>query len=557
MNWESLFSEHVLERGFEYFDRGLVADYKEDDNGLIEATVHGNEDYNVIISSVNRRIFDINCNCPYAETDNYCKHMAAVLFFADEKQKKERLAKKKSAKKVTQNTKNNIKKLIDEVDEEVIRNFLSAILEQDEKLFRLFKRLLHCEIDEEEIKQYKKQINNLFKKYAGRDDFIDYYSARSFVAELEKFLEEDIQQLLDNEQYKEALELTNHLFIKLGNQVMDDSDGGLRILAEICMRIWDDVLFHCEIKLKRTMFKWCIYHLGGSVYDYMEEYIEQLLFENFLEIEFLEEKLILTEKKVFELKQEPNSWIRDYHAGNWAMYHIILMKNLKFSEPKIAEYCQENLEFEVVRKYTIGECIKRKDYELAIQLLKEGKEKSKEFAGLLIDYSMGLKKLYQETGNKQEYENELWLLMMQYKVGDVDIYKELKSLYSDIEWQEKRERIFKDSPPYTNVDKLYKEDKLYDRLLKSVIEFPGLDKLFEHEKCLKNIYPKALLEKYENTLREVAVNSASRSRYKEWVRILKRMKKYPDGTEIVNKIVIDWEEMYKKRSAMMDELSKL
>ena len=70
---------------------------------------------------------------------------------------------------------------------------------------------------------------------------------------------------MDNNQLKEAFELTNYIFIKVGNQDMDDSDGGTGVVVDKCMNIWRKILCSCDIKLKREIFKWFIDHLDGSV----------------------------------------------------------------------------------------------------------------------------------------------------------------------------------------------------------------------------------------------------------------------------------------------------
>ncbi|SDX98906.1 hypothetical protein SAMN05421736_10186 [Evansella caseinilytica] len=119
--------------------------------------------------------------------------------------------------------------------------------------------------------------------------------------------------------------------------------------------------------------------------------------------------------------------------------------------------------------------------------------------------------------------------MLEYKAGDSDIFKELKSLYPEEQWEEKRETIFKKLPPYASVDKLYEFEKLYDRLLKRVLDSTGLYLLTEYETCLKKLYPQELLNKYETVVRDMASHTSDRKRYREIVAILRRMQKYPEG----------------------------
>lgn len=560
MIWQQLFQEHILDRGFDYYNRGLVEDFEEGPD-FVQATVQGSHAYDVFIDIEDGRILDTDCECPYAAGGNHCKHMAALLFYmedhegsSDEDPDEEELP------MVFQNVtdkEESVVELVKKVDNVFVRNFLVDILENDEKLLNRFKSALCCEVTPTDMKRYRKQINGIFRKYAGRDNFIDYYNAGSFFSELEEFLDYDIQGMQDNGQYKEAFELTSYIFVETGKQDMDDSDGGIGQLAAQCVEIWEDILEECDMELKRKLYQWFKEHLDGSIIDYMQEYIEQILFENFPEAEFLADKLKFTEEKVYEYKNEKDSWNGRYQVGNWGRKHIGIMIEQGAEQDVIDDYCKKYLEYNSIRKYYIENCIQRKAYDTAIHVLKEGKEVDKDFPGLLSDYSLQLKNLYKLVGNQQAYEDELWSLVLKYRAGDVDNFKELKSLYTEEEWKEQRETLFKKLPTYAKIDKLYEVEKLYDRLLKIVLDSAGLFKLTEYEKSLKKKYPKELLDKYDLEIRKMAVFTSDRKRYREMVAILRRMLKYPEGNKKVEGIVLDWRMLYKNRPAMMDELNQL
>lgn len=550
MKWQRLFSNRILDRGFDYYKKGFVTHFESGQN-YVKGIVLGNRKYNVSIDISNGKIFDMNCDCPYAYQGDHCKHMVALLFHMDSDTEINENPEKASP------TKDSIMALIKDADEESIRDALSVILENDEKLYLRFKHALHGKFSANDVKIYRNQIDSIFERHTEIDEYIEYYNAYSFISELTEFLEENIHQMLKTRQHETALELTNYLFVKLGDQDIEDSDGGINTIAEMCIDIWRTILKDCDMKIKKDMFEWCISHLDGSVIDYMEEYIESIFFDNFLEEEFLDDKIKFTEDRIIQYKKEKDSWSNRYYIGNWAMHLINLMKQKKVSDSTIEEYCTENSDFDVVRKYYIEKCIKKKDYETAIHLSKDGKEKAGDAIGLVIDYGLKLKQLYSQIGNQKEYENELWFLMLKCKTDNIDIYKELRDFYTETEWKEKREIIFSALLLSDSVDALYEEEQLYDRLLKKVLDSSELNKLMKYETCLKTIYPNELLEKYETTVKNMATKTASRRHYQEIVNILKRMKEYPDGSHRVNKIVDEWRIVYKKRSAMMEELNKI
>lgn len=565
MDWKRLFQSSILDRGLQYYKQGLVEDFCEDTD-FIQATVQGSEAYDVFIDIADGQILDMNCDCPYAGEGNHCKHMAALLFYmeaANANTNKDGSDGKKAGTgtKIRSDAapprEESIRGLVEKADESVIRNFLTEILENDEKLFNRFRSILCCEIAPADMKRYKNQIDGIFRKYSGRHGFVDYYNVGPFTVELEEFLDYDVRVLVDNSQLEEAFELTNYIFLTTGNQDMDDSGGETGMLAYRCLETWQEIIDHCDMDLKRKMFRWYTGHLNSSIVDYMEDYIEQILFGEFMEDEFLAYKLEFTEKKVCAYKSEKDSWKRGYHAGMWALKHISVMQARKMPEDLIDEYCKENLEFSSVRQYYVKNLISKEKYDAAIRVLEEGKAADKRSPGLVADYSLQLKDLYRRTGNNQAYEKELWSFVLEYGAGDVAAYKELKSLYTEKEWEEKREVVFKNLPPHAAVDKLYEVEELYDRLLNFVLDSTGLHNLIAYEKYLKPLYPTELLAKYEAIVKSMASHVSNRKYYQEVVAVLRRMQKYPEGMEKVKKIVADWQLVYRNRPAMMDELRKL
>jgi len=548
MSWYQAFAEQILSRGLDYYQRGLVnkIDIRED---FIEASVYGSRVYEVKIKLEDGKITNMKCNCPYAYDGNNCKHMAAVLYGVDDAEPMH--------KEHSEEIRGSLDDLINGADVRVVRNFLANILMNDEKLLNQFKRHLKCELTPEDMKRYKNQINGIFDSHSGLYGFIDYYSAGEFATELQEFFDEEISGMVESEQYDEAFELTNDIFIKLSNQDMDDSDGETRMIAESCMEVWEDILEYSDKPLKTKMFRWFIEHVNGSVVDYMEEYLEKILFDHFKEEAFLAEKLVFTDHQVRKFKKEEDSWLRGYAAGKWAIRRIAIMEEQQVAEMTINEYCEKHLEFSEVRKYYIERCIERKAYDKAIHLLEEGKQVDRNYFGLVRHYSLQLKSIYKQTGNNQAYEKELWSLIREYSKGDMEIFNELKALYSEGEWEKQREIIFNDISPYSGVADLYESEKLYDRLLQVVLESPNLNTLQAYEKSLKKLYPQELLEKYEVAVRDMASHTTNRKRYREIVTLLRRMQEYPVGREKVNKLVDEWRTIYRNPRAMMDELSKL
>lgn len=205
----------------------------------------------------------------------------------------------------------------------------------------------------------------------------------------------------------------------------------------------------------------------------------------------------------------------------------------------------------------IDSCLQKKEYDKAISLLDEGISEKENYMGLVSHYSRTKKDIYLLMGNKDAYIEQLWTLVLEHAVGNMELYKELKSQYSESEWAEQREKIFKMPPKYTDISVYYNEEKLYDRLLECVMKSSGFYMLKRYETVLRKDHPEQILEKYKDELNKMSVISSDRKQYSYMVSVMREMKKISGGTKVVEQIVEEWTNKYRKRPAMMDELNKL
>ena len=82
-NWSSLFTPTILSRGRSYFSLGKAKKLATEDYGY-SVTVRGSKNYRVEFDlDFDGDIEYISCTCPYAMQGEYCKHMAAALFYLE------------------------------------------------------------------------------------------------------------------------------------------------------------------------------------------------------------------------------------------------------------------------------------------------------------------------------------------------------------------------------------------------------------------------------------------------------------------------------------------
>lgn len=557
MEWEHLFESHILERGWDYYENEYVQEILKEENG-IKAWVEGSELYKVHIGIADGEVINMTCTCPYAEGGLNCKHMAAVLYMFEEEDCVDineditELNRDKNKPFI------NAYELVKGAEEDLVRKFLVDILKSNGALLNRFKIAVSQDISEDDIRVYKRQIDQIFRKYEGRGNFIDYYHASGFISDLYEFLCEDIRTMLDNKQYEAAFLLSTYLFVKVGNVDMDDSDGGTGMISDECQDIWFEILEESvDERLEQKMFQWFINSLDGSVIDYMEDYIEETLFVYFKENKYMEEKLKFTDKMIKSASEKKDAWNSDRLVGYWVKRHLDILVEMNVDKLEINAFCRKYWNLSEIRKIYIEKSVNEKNYIRAIEILNESKKIDADFRGLVYDYSVKLKELYKLIGDDTAYKNELWKLISDYDKGNLNIFRELKSLYSVDEWEVKRQIIFDNYKNYYGIEKLYLEEKMHEKLLKVVIESVGLYSLTEYEKVLKPIYEKELLDKYEREVRSMAYRTSDRKFYKQIVSVLERMQKYEKGTVLVRSIVTEWRWIYKNRRAMMEELERL
>lgn len=566
MNWKKLFAIHILERGYDYYCDDAVENMEISDD-IIRADVIGSEDYEVEISLSNGEVTDMYCSCPYALDGRNCKHMAAVLYEWSENEVEE---KKEDENAINTDlfqpayTVNSHKKKLTAVEELVrganeddVRSFLAAVLAEDEKLLLRFHNIINKQVTREDINNYIRQVDIIADRYLGRNHFISYYEADGFISELEEIIDEDVRRMIDNGNYLSAFEVMNYIFVLIGDVDMDDSDGGTGMLADRIYQLWLELLVKVSSEEKRKMFEWFTSHLDGSVIDYLEEYIEQIIMGEFEEKEYEQAKLDFIEDMIARSEHKDSDWSRDYGVGKWAVRYLEMLQEKKASDEQIKEVCKRYWKNSSVRRYYVDICMKKKEYDNVLQILDECILLDKQYRGLISEYSEKKKEIYLLQGNKSAYIEQLWKLVLEHEPGNLELYRELKKQYTADEWLVKREEIFGKLPAYAHVERLYKEEKLYDRLLVYVLNSPGLYALQEYEKVLKKEYPEQILNKYKDEVSKMAVHTSDRKNYAHLVSLLRKMQQIKGGSKLVEQIVAEWKIKYKNRPAMMDELRKL
>ncbi len=544
MQWKHLFQRHILARGENYFLDELVTEFSSDEEGA-DALVCGTEPYEVNIHLEGGQIVEMFCDCPYAESGENCKHMAAVLFCLEDQ-----LNWTASKTKPVPADNIDVATLVAQMDEQTVKNQLIEIWRQYPQLIpkNMFKTSQHLELS-----FLKAEIRAIFDEHEDDSGFIDYYGAFDFGSTLEEFLQEHIPKLLTTEPV-EACELLFDTIDLLDDCAIDDSDGVLMMLLTMCSEFLKELIENSSTAVQQQLFAALSEKLTEEALSSDE--LEELFFNYFTEPNFLEMKLQFVQQKIEQTQIRKDRLTKEYYLGKWLEYQLDLMEDLQVPEAEIEAFCQQHLQINTVRKYYLADCIRNKKIEQAIKLAQEGKIKQREFWGNVIYYSKQLKELYRMTGDQKMYEKELWSLLVNYSARDLDIFKEARAYYQT-NWPTKRKLLFDAITDVSFKAELYVEEQLDEDLLNLILWQKDLRLLNQYEARLKEKYPQQLLEKYASVAIQMAARSGPRSHYRQIVDLLQHMRTYPTGETRVQQLLADWQSSYKNRPAMLDELRKI
>lgn len=97
---------------------------------------------------------------------------------------------------------------------------------------------------------------------------------------------------------------------------------------------------------------------------------------------------------------------------------------------------------------------------------------------------------------------------------------------------------------------------MFEQLLEKIEEQESAYVLDLYEKILKKRFPKRVRDLYIKYVKVSMSSVSDRKKYRELIRYLKKIARYPDGKRLTKGIADEWRKEYKRRSALIDELKK-
>jgi uncharacterized Zn finger protein len=212
-----------FERGWGYVD--AVEDLEVRD-GQVTATVYGTDDYEVVLTMDGDGL-DAECDCPYGQDGNFCKHCVAVGLTVL------RMADRLPAMRKTAATKDrSLEDWLDSLSREALLDLLREQLAQDKDLRRRLE--LRAVAAQADVTAVRARIRDLLDtRHYGRHGYVEYADAWAYSEQVGEAVEA-IRALTEAGHADQAVAVARETIVALARvyENVDDSSGYLGGVAD-------------------------------------------------------------------------------------------------------------------------------------------------------------------------------------------------------------------------------------------------------------------------------------------------------------------------------------
>jgi hypothetical protein len=449
--------------------------------------------------------------------------------------------------------------LIAQADDAFVRMYLYKALLENIKLQMRFRDALMPPSKVRGLDAYKREYERIFDAYtqfSGDFSYID--DSSDFADDIMNFVNNTLDTLIEKGRQGLALDVMMGLMQRLNRELgySDAEEGYCYWLLEECGEALTRLVASCtDSDEEEQLFAKSLQAVSrGLLTGEAQSAVENLLFTAFPARKYDARKKDLCHSHIELLDREKR---RDsFDMWVWVRRLLNTLHEMGASKQELESFYQTYWDISNVRSYRIDRAIKKRQYDVAINLMEAERQRPDDIAG----YTMlnQLKELYLQEGREQDYERLLWEMAAS-RGGDMEHYHELKQYYSDEDWLAKRERLLSlkawKYPSYQAA--VLSAEGLNERLLEVVLQSDGVNMLKAYEEQLKPLYAEQLLEKYTKEVCRMAARVSDRGTYQSIVCELRRIRRYPGGDAVVQELANRWKEQYKNRRAMMQELDRL
>lgn len=480
--WKRLFEPHILLRGQDYYESELV-DIISEDERTIEAEVAGTDDYSVKVALQKGRVVHMSCDCPYAEDGNNCKHMAAVLFAAEEADElqeppveciEQRDREKKDSPEAS------LEQAISGLSEEQLRALLLDAAKKHGDVYDRITLIGKRSVGPSVRKRWRAELWEIGRRSSDRHGFIDYAHASDYAVEICQYMDDAIRPLLENGLVKDAFDLVGIVFTEAMEKEIDYSDGELNYIASCCQEYWGMLVPLPQADQEKMLdwFQTQIRHFSG---DFQADFLWPVVFEYFTDATLLPKILTILDKQIQSAAE--------YSLERLIEQRVALMKRIGASDEEIETYQMRFWMQPFIRRQKLDQLEKEENWPKALALLEECERIDSKDRFLLAEYSARRVRILKQSGQTQAWAETLKKYVFSFQQRDMSYIVELKKAISADEWPALLKIMFQNE----NTRGLRRELQLSEGMLEQMMAEMETDgyayELEKYEKALRKVYP--------------------------------------------------------------------
>lgn len=541
--WKNMFPPHIWLRGVDYYRDGRVLDLRYR-NSEVTAQVEGSETYTVSVTFNKKRdcITDYFCDCPYGEDGTPCKHLAAVLCAVQDG------AQSPIPEEKSEHT---VEALVGLLSESQMRSLLIRFAEGDSHIKEVIQLAATNELPQTQKDQWEADLEELTDSMSDRHGFIDYEDASEYCDALEEYMNDRLPDLLFVGKTMDAFQLTWLTFQTGVEQDMDDSDGGLSVLASFCMDAWSQILKQADLEEQREILHWFTAHYASLELGRM--FLDEYLYDAPWKDEIRSKLLSFLDRQIQECLKNENS---QYRLEDLVVYRVKWMERIGWSKEEQEQYFTQYHYLPKIREVKITQAKQSGDWATALALLEESREIDQDKPGLVAKYSAQIIEIYERTDNRESLLKELRDYLYEFRQDDLVYVLKLKAMLTPEEWTAERDRLLNSETMRFQIYTLLEQEQMYEELMQRIEKNTDIHALERYERLLKKSYGQRCLNVYVTHLQDAMGRACNRKAYWSVIQTLKKVRKYPDGKAAAQSLADYWKEKYPRRTSMLDELRK-
>jgi len=559
--FEQYIDEPILKRGLQYFKKGHVHEPEEICPGEYEAIVEGTEDYTVQLTLKNGIVTEHVCNCPY-DLGPVCKHVAAVFFYLQQDELE--LTKKITRTKITPSAKpakrktfaQQVDELLEKATHEELKQFIKEQTEQNPPFRNLFLSSFAQHNSNESKELYIKQIKSILKTASDRHGFIDWSASRLVGIAINNLLV-SAQKQINNSNYKSAVFICTAVMEQMTEalQYSDDSNGDIGGSVDAAYEmLYAIAQEQIPEETRKQIIEYCFTSFDKQIYSGWDWHIgvlrlAALLFKTEDETELIFKQIDKAQRSDYE-REEAQS----------IKYDILLKTK---GENAAEKYLEQNITNSNLRREAIQKALKKKNYDKAISLAKDGVNYDlKDKPGLAKEWYDWLLRIAQAQNDTERIIEYARLLFIDNFRNEQDYYQILKQYVKPEKWTAFVEVVIQDITTKKRwldtglIASIFIKEEWWDRLLELVKKTPDLNTIDHYEKYLSKHYANEIVELYATGILKYMKNSMGRDHYQNACRYIRKIIKL-GARDKANEIISYLRTEYPKRKALMEELDKV